>query len=168
MAAWIQGFASGYKMVIFKDVKPKTTEERVIAETGRSLYLPSTLGHFPQSDPYPKKRLITEEIFRRYLESSGVGLQYMDEAVNRFVKHKFDAGYFSDAWIPILFQEYVIGYIRVLINQEGKLPFDYAIIEKLYQFSRVLAYSLKLNGYFKSGRIKNEPFDGKIMDISAS
>jgi hypothetical protein len=168
MAAWIRGLASGYKLVIFKETKPTTTEERIVAETGKSLYLPSTLANFPQSDPYPKKRLITEEIFRRYMESTGVDQQYLDGAVSRFVKQKFDAGFFSDAWVPVLFQEYVIGYIHIWINQEGKLPFDYNMIETMYQFSKVLAYSLKINGYFSDGRIKNEPFMGKIVDISAS
>jgi hypothetical protein len=168
MSAWISGYASGYKMVIFKETKPATTEERIVAETGKTLYLPSTLANFPQSDPYPKKRLITEEMFRRYLESTGVDPLYIDDAVNRFIKQKFDAGFFSDAWIPILFQEYVIGYIHIWINKEGKLPFDYNVIETLYQFSKILAFSLKINGYFNSGRIKNEPFEGKIVDISAS
>ncbi|GHV84413.1 hypothetical protein AGMMS50230_00210 [Spirochaetia bacterium] len=168
MSVWIQGYASGYKMVIFKEVKPAATEERIVAETGKTLYIPSTLANFPQSDPYPKKRLITEEMFRRYLESTGVDPQYIDEAVNRFIKQKFDAGFFSDAWTPILFQEYVIGYIHLWINKEGKLPFDYNVIDTLYQFAKVLAYSLKVNGYFNTGRIKNEPFEGKIMDVSAS
>jgi hypothetical protein len=168
MAAWIRGYASGYKMVIFKEVKPNSAEERIVAETGKTLYLPSTLANFPQSDPYPKKRLITEEMFRRYLESTGVNPLYLDDAVSRFVKQKFEAGFFSDAWVPILFQEYVIGYIRIWINKEGKLPFDYNVIETIYQFAKVLAFSLKANGYFEAGRIKNEPFQGKIVDISAS
>jgi hypothetical protein len=168
MASWIRGYASGYKMVIFKEVKPNTTEERIVTETGKTLYLPSTLANFPQSDPYPKKRLVTEEMFRRYLESTGVDPLYLDDAVNRFIKQKFDAGFFSDAWVPILFQEYVIGYIHIWINKEGKLPFDYNVIETMYQFAKVLAHSLKINGYFNSGKIKNEPFEGKIVDISAS
>jgi len=168
MAAYIRSFASGYKMVIFKEVKPSSTEERIVAQTGKSLYLPSTLANFPQSDPYPKKRLITEEIFRRYMETTGVDPQYLDSVVSRFIKQKFDNGFFSDAWVPILFQEYVIGYIHIWINQEGKLPFDYNMIETMYQFAKVIAYSLKTNGYFNSGRIKNEPFEGKLMDISAS
>jgi hypothetical protein len=168
MASWIQIYANGYKMVIFKEVKPNTAEERIVAETGKTLYLPSTLANFPKADPYPKKRLITEEMFRRYLESTGVEQDFIDDAVNRFIKQKFDKGFFSDAWIPILFQEYVIGYIHIWINKEGKLPFDYSVIENLYQFAKVLSFSLKINGYFNSGRIKNEPFEGKIIDISAS
>ena len=164
----IRGFASGYKIVIFKDVQPTATEERLVAETGKALYLPSTTGKFPQADPYPKKRLIIEETFRRYLESTGVGQAYMDEAVRKFLKHKHDDGVFADAWVPILFQEYVIGYIHVWNSVEGKPPFDYNVIEILYQFAMVLAFSFKEKGLFNSGRIKNEPFEGKIMDISAS
>jgi hypothetical protein len=168
MATWIKGYASGYKLVIFKDVKPVSTEERIIAETGKTLYLPSTLSGFPQTDPYPKKRLITEDIFKRYLESTGVDLQFVDDACDRFVKSKFDSGVFSDAWIPILFQEYVIGYIHIWINTEGKRPFDFSIIDTMYQFAKILAFSLKMNGYFEHGKLKNEAFEGKVVDISAS
>ncbi|MDR1239636.1 MAG: PilZ domain-containing protein [Treponema sp.] len=168
MAAWIKNYANGYKLVIFKDVKPSATEERVVAETGKTLFLPSTLANFPQTDPYPKKRLITEEMFKRYLESTGVDLAYVNDACARFIKAKFDSGIFSDAWIPVLFQEYVVGYIHIWINKEGKLPFDYGIIDTLYQFAKVLAYSLKTNGYFEKGKLKNEPFEGKVIDISAS
>jgi hypothetical protein len=168
MADWIKGYANGYKLVIFKDVKPATAEERVVAETGKTLFLPSTLANLPQTDPYPKKRLITEEIFKRYLETTGVDLAYVNDACNRFIKAKFDSGIFSDAWIPVLFQEYVIGYIHVWINKEGRLPFDYEVIDTLYQFAKVLAHSLKMNGYFEKGKLKNEPFEGKVIDISAS
>jgi hypothetical protein len=168
MAVWIKGYANGYKLIIFKDVKPSTTEERLVAETGKTLYLPSTLAGFPRGDPYPKKRLILEETFRRYLESTGVNPAYLDDAVNRFIKSKFDGGIFSDVWVPILFQEYVIGYIHAWINKEGKQPFDFGVIDTLYQFAKILAFSLKTNGYFEAGRIKNEPFEGKVIDISAS
>jgi hypothetical protein len=168
MAAWIKGFASGYKLMIFKDVKPVSVEERIVAETGKTFYLPSTLGGFPQTDPHPKKRFITEDMFLRYLESTGVDLAYVNDACTRFVKAKFDSGIYSDAWVPMLFQQYVIGYIHVWINKEGKLPFDYEIIDTLYQFSRILAHSLKLNGYFENGKLKNESFEGKIVDISVS
>jgi hypothetical protein len=168
MAAWIKGYATGYKLVIFKDVKPSAAEERIVTETGKTLFLASTMAGFPQTDPYPKKRLITGEMFKRYLESTGVDLAYVDDACARFIKSKYESGILSDAWIPVLFQEYVIGYIHIWINKEGKLPFDNGVIDTLYQYAKVLAYSLKLNGYFEKGKLKNEPFEGKVIDISAS
>jgi hypothetical protein len=168
MKSWIKNYATGYKIVSFKDKKPDITEERIVSETGKALYLPSTLGYLPQTDPYPKKRLITEEMFKRYLESTGVGMAFLDDACARFIKSKFDEGIYSDAWVPILFHEYVIGYIHIWINKEGKLPFDFTVLDNMYEFSKVLAFSLKENGYFERGKIHNEPFEGRILDISAS
>jgi hypothetical protein len=168
MASWIKNYATGYKLVVFKDAKPSTTEERLVAETGKSLFIPSTLGSLPSDDPYPKKRLITETAFHRHLEGNGVDPKYLDDACTRFIEQKNKAGIFSDLWVPVLFQEYVIGYIHIWIDKEGMMPFDYAVIDSMYQFSKILAYSLKLNGYFEKGKLKNEPFEGKIIDISAS
>jgi len=168
IALWIKGYASGYKLVIFRDVKPTTTEERMLAETGKAFYLPSTQGNFSVTDPFPKKRIITEDIFRRYLESTGVGLEFVDDTIERFIEQKNKSSILSDLWVPILFQEYVVGYIHIWTTSEGMPPFDYGVIETMYQYSKILAYSLKLNGYFDSGKLKNDPFEGKIVDISAS
>jgi len=168
MALWIKNYATSYKLVIFKDVKPSTTEERLIAETGKALFIPSTMGPLPTEDPYPKKRLITEGIFHRYLESTGVDLKYVNDACARFIEQKNKAGISSDLWVPILFQEYVVGYVHLWISKDGMIPFDFSVIDSMFQFSKILAYSLKLNGFFESGKLKNEPFEGKIIDISAS
>jgi hypothetical protein len=169
-AGWISKLASGHKMALFKEIKPNAVEERIVAETGKSLFLPSTTAQFLQEDPYPEKRLITGEIFRRYLESTGAEPQFIDNAMSRFIKQKHDSGILSDAWVPILFQEYVIGYIHIWITADAKekKPFDYAVIDQLYQFASVLAYSLKINGYFNAGHIKNKSFTGRIVDISVS
>jgi c-di-GMP-binding flagellar brake protein YcgR len=168
ITASLSNFADGYKIVSFKDKKPETVEERIVSETGKALFLPSTVGFFPKNDPYPKKRIITEEIFKRYLESTGVGIAYLEENCARFIKNKYTNGIFSDAWIPILFHEYVIGYIHIWIDKEGRLPFDFSVLDSLYQFAKVLAYSLKEHGYFEYGKMPNAPFDGKVLDISAS
>jgi hypothetical protein len=168
MSGWIQHYASGYKLVLFKDAAPSGAEELLIAETGKILYLPSTQGDFPHTDPYPRKRIITGEIFKRYLKSTGLDLTELDDACARFLKAKYQSGIFSEAWLPVLFHEYVIGYIHVWINVEGKPPLDYNVIDTLYQFTRVLAFSLKVNRYFEQGKIHNEPFGGTVIDISAS
>ena len=168
MATWIKTFADNYRLVLFKDAKPSTAEERIIAETGRALFLPSTREGFPQSDPFPRKRIITEDVFKRYLESTGIGVAFIDSACARFVKAKAESGIFSDAWIPVLFHEYVIGYVHIWNDVADKPPFDYEIINTLFQLTKVLAYSLKINGYFEKGKLKNDPFEGRVIDISAS
>ena len=168
IAGMLNNFADGFKIINFKDKKPEAMEERVVSETGKTLFIPSTVGYLPKTDPYPKKRIITEEIFKRYLETTGVGLGFLDDHISRFLKAKFDAGVYSDAWIPILFHEYVIGYIHIWIDKQGKLPFDFGVLDNVYQYAKVLAFSLKENGYFEHGKIHNEAFEGRVLDISAS
>jgi hypothetical protein len=70
--------------------------------------------------------------------------------------------------VPVLFQQYVIGYIHAWINKERMVSFDYETIDTLYQFAKILAHSLKMNGYFESGKLKNDPFEGRVIDISVS
>jgi len=164
----LKNFADGYKIVNFKDKQPETQEERLVSETGKTLFIPSTVGFLPKTDPYPKKRIITEEIFKRYLETTGVGSTFLDDHCARFLKSRFEEGIYSDAWVPILFHEYVIGYIHIWVDKQGKLPFDFSVLDHVYQFAKVLAFSLKENGYFEHGKLHNEPFEGKVLDISAS
>ncbi|MDR0322715.1 MAG: PilZ domain-containing protein [Treponema sp.] len=168
IAGMITNFADGYKIVNFKDKKPEGMEERLVSETGKALFIPSTVGFLPKTDPYPRKRIITEDLFKRYLETTGIGATFLDENIARFLKNKFSSGVFSDAWVPILFHEYVIGYIHTWIDKEAKLPFDFGILDNIYQYAKVLAYALKENGYFEHGKVENQPFEGKVLDISAS
>ncbi|GHV65104.1 hypothetical protein AGMMS49587_18800 [Spirochaetia bacterium] len=168
MGTWLESCADGYKFIIYKDVKPSSREERLITETGKVLYLPSTQGPLPTSDPHPKKRLITEETFKRYLEGAGVNPSKADEAAIGFVNDKFSKGVFSDLWVPILFQEYVIGYIHTWISNQDKKPFDYTVVDTLCQFAAILAYSFKVNGFFDPGKVTAPSFEGKVIDISAA
>jgi hypothetical protein len=174
MGVWISGFSGKYELVFFKDTPPSTTEERILAETGKTIFLPSTKASagspaaLPRADPNPKKRLVTEDMFKRYLESIGVGKKYLDEALARYLRSKFEGGIFSDAWVPLLFQEYVIGYIHVWLDKEDLSPLTREILDTLYQFARALVYSLKINGYFDAGMLTNKPFTGTMIDISAS
>jgi len=168
MARWIKNYANGYKLVLFKDTKPSTTEERIIAETGKALFLASTQGTFPQRDPSPRMRIITEDMFKRYLESTGIGSALVGDVCSRFIKAKADSGILSDVWVPILFHEYVIGYIHAWNDIEEKSTFNIPMIDTLYQFTKVLAYSLEINGYFEKGKVKNNTFEGNVIDISAS
>jgi len=168
MTTWMSSYADGFKIVNFKDKKPDEIEERIVSEYGKTLYIPSTAGFMPRSDPYPKKRIITEELFKRYLESTGIGQGFLDDTCARFLKSKLDNGIFSDAWVPILFHEYVIGYIHIWVTKEGRPPIEFSVLDSLYEFAKVLAFSLKENGYFEHGKIQNEPFAGRVLDISAS
>jgi hypothetical protein len=164
----LKNFSDGFKIINFKDKKPETIEERIVSESGKILFIPSTTGFLPKTDPYPKKRIITEEIFKRYLESTGIGTTFLNDNCARFMKNKHDNGIYSVIWVPILFHEYVIGCIHIWISKAVRHPFDFGILDTVYQFAKVLTFSLKVNGYFEHGKVSQQPFEGRVLDISVS
>jgi len=164
----LKNFSDGFKIVNFKDKKPETLEEKIVSETAKTLFIPSTATFLPKTDPYPKKRIITEDLFKRYLESTGVGKTFLDDNCARFLKKKLDSGIYSDAWVPILFHEYIIGYIHIWTDKAERPSFNFSTLDTVYQFAKVLAFSLKESGYFEHGKVEQQPFEGKVLDISAS
>jgi hypothetical protein len=168
LGAWVKSLGGNYKLVVFKDVEPSTTEERVVAETGKIFYLASTRESLPETDSLFQGRIITVDLFKRYLESTGVDPKYLNDTCKRFVQTKLSKGIFSDVWVPLLFHEYVAGYIRVWNTNGWAPPFDAAALSTLFKYSKDLVYSLKVNGFFEKGRRHNELFVGKVIDISVS
>jgi len=164
----LKNISDGYKIVNFKDKKPETIEEKIISEYGKILFIPSTKGLLPKTDPYPKKRIITEDLFKRYLENAGVGTAILDESYARFLKNKSESRIYSDIWVPILFHEYIVGYIHIWTSKAEIHHFDFNALDTVYQFAKVLAFSLKENGYFEYGKISQQPFEGRVLDISVS
>jgi hypothetical protein len=174
LAQWIKQNASGHKLVNFKDSKPDRVEELILAETGKALFIPSTRESLPESDPNPRQRIITRRLFMRYLESTGRDADQADAAREGLFKEKRDSGVVSDAWVPMMYQEYVIGYIHAWsdtsITTGGKTapPLDYNAIDTLYHFADNIIGALRQNRYFDKAQMDNAPFEGEILDISVS
>jgi hypothetical protein len=168
LGAWVNDLGSSHKLVVFKDASPSTTEERIVTETGKAFYLASTREPLPETDPFPGGRIITTDLFKRYLESTGVDPKYLDDTCRRFVQAKLTREIFSDVWAPILFQEYIVGYIHVWSKNSWTPPFSMASLDPLYAYTRELVCALKANGFFEKGRRRNEAFVGRVIDISVS
>ncbi len=160
-------FASERAVRMFKDRKPESLEERIVVRTGKIYYLPTAMGGIPTLDPYPQPRIVTRSMFADYLREQGDTADLADEEIVRFERNKRSMGVFSELIIPLLFQEYVIGYVCLVNKQQGKPPFDLAVLETFLQFAKVLAYSLKINGYFRNAPKKPQDYRADVVDISA-
>jgi c-di-GMP-binding flagellar brake protein YcgR len=173
MAQEIKPYADGYKIVYYNTtVQPDKTEERIVAENGKILFIPSTREQFPEE--FASEKFISKAAFKRYFETVGVGVGFLDQTLAQFLKTKEDEGVFSALWIPFLFQEYVVGYIYVWIGNHAtdekvnKIPFSEEFAEKIYQYGKCMVFSLEKRGYFEAGRMKDRVINGKVTDISAS
>jgi len=160
-------YASERAVRMFKDRKPETVEERLIVRTGKIYYLPTAVGGLPTVDPYVRPRIVTRAQFGDFLREEGKREEFVEDEIIRFERNKKNAGVLSELMVPLLFQEYVIGYVCLVNKQQGKPPFDLSVLETFQQFAKVLAYSLKINGYFRNAPKKPEDYAANVIDISA-
>jgi hypothetical protein len=167
--AWTEGAADGYHVTVFKKgAALDGLEERALAGTGKILYLRPDRGGLPKTDSSPRQRLVTEKMFLQYLERAGFPAGRLGDALYRFLQAKSGEGTASEAWVPILFQEYMIGHIRVWTKKGGAPPLNYAAIEVIYSFAKTVAFSLKAQGYFDPYLVEVGPLENLVVDISAS
>jgi hypothetical protein len=160
-------FAGERAVRMFKDRHPETLEERLIVRTGKIYYLPTSAGGLPVVDPYVTSKIITRDLFADFLRDEDVREDLVEDEVMRFERNKKNSGILSELMIPLLFQEYVIGYVYLVNSLPGKPPFDLPVLELFHQFAKVLAYSLKVNGYFRNAPKKAQDFSADVIDISA-
>lgn len=127
--ALVQNNGYSHKIVIFtKDQEFSETEEHVLAHVGKTLFLPEASKGFPQTDPHNQNKIVTEDMFYRYLlESRSIEGRASESIYLRFLQEKVNSGVVSDAWVPILFQEYTVGYIRIWSGNPKKPLIDYMI-----------------------------------------
>lgn len=156
-------------ITMYRDREPSTFEERLIARTGKILYIPSTAGDFPDFEESLNNQVITREMLAREsqaTEAGGVG-GLTQEGLARYLNAKREQGVICEIYCPVIFHEYVVGYVYLASSDVDKL-FDEDLVKYAHQFSRMLAYSLKINGYFKNMDLEPEEYNAKIVDLSAS
>lgn len=150
-------------IVMFRTKKPELFEEMLISETGKVLFIPSTDSALPKNDPYPSGRIITESIEERYEDPN-----FLVEGTyfQKLLDKKKEKGIAAEIWCPIVFYQYVVGYIYAA--NSGGVSFDFSMIDCLWDFSRILAYRLKEIGYFQTARTKDtQPgHTAKIIDMT--
>lgn len=152
--------------------EPSTFEERIVARTARILYIPTTEGEFPEFEDSLNNQVVTRDMLVRQTLAGGIAEDPTDsglsqEGLARFLNGKREQGIVSEIYCPVVFHEYVVGYIHLASTDVDKV-FDDDLVKYVQEFSRMLAYSLKINRYFKDMEVGPEEFNAKIVDLSAS
>lgn len=146
--------------------KPETVEERLISEIGRTLLVTSTHSQLPSSDPYPEGRIITQEMADAF---EGPSVFIEGSALECSRAEKTASGIISELYCPILYYQYVIGYIYLMNDENRKTCLDYRSVDFAWEFAHILAYTLKTNNYFKlDEQYIADPYKPQVVDLSSS
>jgi hypothetical protein len=159
--------AEEIKITMFREHKPESFEEHVVASTGKAVFIPDTSGFFPTLEEAEGSSIVVEE----QLPSADSLEKFCgkDRAeIKSWVQDLGQEGILSELDVPIRYREYVIGMIKLRSGISRGLPLDADVLDICSEFTMVLAHSLQQSGYFAGGRQLVESYQPKIMNISAS
>jgi hypothetical protein len=156
------------KIVMLRDRMPRSWEEKTIVRLGKSLWIPSTAEDFPSRDPFPDERVITKSELIALEEAAGSAAYVVTSKLGNILYEKTKKEIVSDLWCPVLYNEYVVGYIHVWNTAARRERISRDLIEFVQQFAKVLCYSLVTNGYFKVENSTERRYEAPIIDLSAS
>ena len=159
---------SDNRIVMMRDRLPRAWEEKVMVRLGECLWIQSTEEDFPAKDPFPDERVITKGALIRLEEESGAAPYIITGKLGNILYEKSKKGVFSELWCPVLYNEYVVGYLHIWNTMERKNRIGKDLVEYSWQFARMLAYSLVTNGYFKAENASERRYEAPIIDMSAS
>jgi Protein of unknown function (DUF1577)/PilZ domain len=169
----MEGFArrmtelkANYAIQMFRDRSPKGWEEEIITRTGKSLFVSPIQAGLPEHDPDMSGRILTRNaaLSSEYNLNMSEFIGSKEELDERFAARQ-TSGLKAEIYCPLIYRDYVIGYAHVW-SEHVSLGIE--AFEYVYQFSKVLVYTLKHHSYFENMQKEHEEFAAEILDISAS
>jgi len=157
-------FAGINGVIMFQKPRiPETVEEKLIANFGRSLLIPSTRTSIPAEDPYPEGRIITQSMADTY-EGPSIFIDGSNLEKSRLAKAR--SGITSELYCPIQFYQFIVGYVYMRNDDSHRMCMDYKALDFAWEFSRILAFKLQEHNYFKLSDKKPDPYKPVVLDLS--
>jgi c-di-GMP-binding flagellar brake protein YcgR len=153
---------------MFRNREPSTFEEKLIVDTGKSIFLPQVERGLPKSTEYAQQPIVTEEYFPDSTVEEGDYLGFTRQQAHNYFREKVDDHIFSELYCPVIYLQYVVGYIYLANSSKRKRPFTLNTLDFAQEFSYVLAYVLKESGYFHPNKKEKRTFKADIINASAS
>ncbi|TVQ27377.1 MAG: PilZ domain-containing protein [Spirochaetaceae bacterium] len=161
-------FATENKIVMFRERRPTTFQELIVAKSGKILVLPLYGGESQIRSQETRDRLLTQDEIIAIETGGGADLFSVLEKIGSLVEANQERGLSHELYCPILYRQYVVGYLYLIRTGNEKTRFDPGVFDFVLQFARIFAYSLKINGYFKAEPQTAEFAGAELIDISGS
>jgi hypothetical protein len=172
LAALVESFkakasqiASEGRVIMYKEKGPSDLAEEMASRIGRVLYVPSTVGDLPQSDPYPAGRIVTREMAEDFEGPAAVA---QGSKLSSYLRGRALEGLNSGLWCPVIYYRYAVGMVFMANGPERPRALDFRAVDLAWEFSRILAWFLKRHGYFADSSLGSPPQKGSIIDASPS
>ncbi len=162
------GFATENKIVMFRERRPESFQERLIARSGKILVLPFYAVEAQIRSPQVRERLLSQDEIISIKADEGEDMFSVLEQIGKIVESNRARRLWHELYCPVLYRQYVVGYLYLMRSDADQERFEPGVFDFVLQFGRVLAYSLKVNGYFKAEPQIDEFGAAELIDISGS
>jgi hypothetical protein len=164
---WLKQTTDGYKLVLFKNDRPVTIEEKAVGKLGKIFFISIPDGGFIPETKNPMDLCFTEQSFAAFLVESGIAPAEVQEKTLDLFRRRTAQGICSDCYIPIIFSLYVIGYVHVWVYERSKEPLTINTVDRIRQFTSIIAFFLNRKNFFEAEKKELPAFNPKLLDISA-
>jgi hypothetical protein len=161
-------FASDNKIIMFRSRTPTTFQEKLIAKSGKILVLPFHTGESQIRSGDVRERLLSQDEIIAYEAEDGDDMFTVLERIGKLIDSNREKRIWHELYCPVLYHQYVVGYLYLMRSDSDQEKFEPAAFEFVVQYSRILAYSLKANGYFRAEPVVDEFGGAELIDISGS
>jgi hypothetical protein len=165
---WIKQQTNGYKLVLFKNDPPVAAEEKAVGQLGKIFYFSMPDGGLVSEPENSMDLFFTEQSFKAFLVDSGMSSDAAREKIMEMLQQRVTQGVCSDCFIPIVFSSYIVGYVHVWVYENSKVPLTMSMVEKIRQFTSIIAFFLEHEHFFEEGKKSLPVFKPKLLDVSAS
>ena len=161
-------FASENKIVMFRERRPQSFQEKLIARSGKILVLPFYAAEAQIRSAEVRERILTQDEIISLKAEDGEDMFSVLEQIGKIVEANRQRRLWHELYCPILYRQYVVGYMYLIRADNDQERFEPGVFDFVLQFGRVLAFSLKANGYFKAEPQVDEFGAAELIDISGS
>lgn len=161
-------FATENKIVMLRERVPTTFQERLVASTGKILTLPFYPTEAQIRSEDVRQRILNQDEIIAHEAESGDDMFSVLERIGKVVDSNREKKIWHELYCPVLYHQYVVGYLYLMRSGTEQEKFEPATFEFVLQYSRILAYSLKVNGYFRAEPVIDEFGTAELIDISGS
>ena len=160
-----EAIAAENRIVMFRERRPESLPERIVALSGRILMLPPWDGPPHALSVAVRERLALTRHIEEIARDNDPSLV---EQYNQLLQQRQRKRLPAEVYCPILYHQYVVGYLYLLKGTEADAEFGPSDLEFLRTFARVFSYSLQANGYFSAEQQEQAFQDAQLIDISGS
>lgn len=161
-------YASDNRIVMFRERKPASFQERLVARTGRIVVLPFYGSEAQVRPAEVRERILDQDDIISVEQDSGRDMFAVLEEIGAVVNRNLARNIHHELYCPILYHQYVVGYMQLVKGGTDQTKFSPDVFEFVVEQARILSYSLKMNGYFKSEPQTSQYGASELIDISGS